>query len=172
MAIFGFKKRKVKTIILGVVVMLSILMGGVTAENLKGMNSQWQGGSQHKSVDKTSENFKTGESLYLQTCGSCHIAIPPAVLPTETWKTILENPNNHYGTKVVGMNRLTQLLMWQYLLHYSRGLLKDEPEPKFIAQSRYFFALHPQVEFTKPITHSGCIECHPRAKEYYYRVED
>lgn len=185
MTIFGFNNRKVKIIILGLVVMVSILMGEVAAKQLnsgKGVVAThhhnlleaeiFSPNIQNKSVDKTNENFKTGESLYLQSCGSCHIAIPPAVLPTETWKTILENPNNHYGTKVVGLNRLTQLLMWQYLQNYSRGLLKDEPQPKFIAQSRYFFALHPQVEFTKPITHHSCVDCHPRAREYYFRVED
>ena len=125
-----------------------------------------------KSVDKATGNFTIGEELYLQTCGTCHIPIAPAVLPSKTWQTILENPGNHYGVKIEKLVRFNQRLMWQYLQNYSRLLLKDEAEPKYIAQSRYFFALHPDVEFTSPITHSSCLECHSQAKKFDYSWDD
>lgn len=123
-----------------------------------------------KSVDKPVGNFVIGKDLYLESCATCHIPIPPAVLPSETWQHILENPGNHYGVRIEGIVRFTQVLMWQYLQQYSRQLLKDETKPKFIAQSRYFFALHPDVEFTSPITHNTCIQCHDRASAFDYTV--
>lgn len=123
-----------------------------------------------KSVDKAVGNFVIGKDLYLENCSSCHIPIPPAVLPSETWQHILENPGNHYGTKIEGIVRFTQVLMWQYLQQYSRPLLKDETRPKIIAQSRYFFALHPDVEFSSPVTHNTCVECHSRASGFDYSV--
>lgn len=123
-----------------------------------------------KSVDPATGNYKVGEELYLQTCSGCHIPIPPAVLPVETWKTILENPLDHYGEKVEGLMRLTQVLIWNYLSNYSRNLLKDEVKPDFIAQSRYFKALHPQVELPQPTTHRTCVSCHPNAIKFDYRT--
>lgn len=125
-----------------------------------------------KSVDQATGNFKIGEELYLESCATCHIPIPPAVLPAETWKTILESPGTHYGVQVKDLMRFNQRLIWQYLQHYSRNLLKDELEPKYIAQSRYFFALHPQVKFSAPVSQSTCIECHAGAKQFDYRLKE
>jgi hypothetical protein len=124
-----------------------------------------------KSVDKATGNYKVGEEMYLENCSSCHIPLPPAVLPRETWKTILENPYDHYGTKINGLVRFTQVLIWEYLSNYSRQLLANEVKPDYIAQSRYFFALHPQVKLPNPVTHHTCIECHPQASDFNYRVE-
>ena len=124
-----------------------------------------------KSVDKARGNFSIGENLYLETCASCHIPIPPAVLPTETWETILENPGNHYGVQIKELVRFNQRIMWQYLQNYSRQLLKNEQKPQYIAQSRYFFALHPQVEFSSPVSNTTCLECHSQARKFEYRIQ-
>ncbi len=121
-------------------------------------------------VDTVTDNFKVGEEMYLETCAKCHIAIPPAVLPVETWKKILEKPLDHYGVSVEGMNRLTQVLIWNYVSNYSRNLIKDEIQPEFIAQSRYFKALHPKVELPNPVTHRSCIVCHVNANKFDYRT--
>lgn len=123
-----------------------------------------------KSVDAATGKYKIGEQLYLETCSGCHIPIPPAVLPSETWQTILENPLNHYGVKVEGLIRLTQVAIWDYVSAYSRNLTKDEGKPDFIAQSRYFKALHPKVDLPNPVTHRSCIACHPKAIKFDYRT--
>lgn len=123
-----------------------------------------------KSVDAATGKFQIGEELYLENCSGCHIPIPPAVLPRETWQTILENPSDHYGVKVEGIIRLTQVLMWDYISNYSRNLMKDEAKPDYIAQSRYFKALHPKVNLPDPITHRSCVSCHPKAIKFDYRT--
>lgn len=157
------------TLILIFIVSCSLILGWGTA---KAINPDLSNLSKMtKSVDKATGNYKAGEEIYLENCSSCHIPIPPAILPTETWKTILENPLNHYGTKIEGIVRFTQVLMWEYVSNYSRQLLVNEVKPDYIAQSRYFFALHPQVDLPNPVTHFTCIECHPSAKDFDYRVD-
>jgi hypothetical protein len=157
-------KKHWVTLIIGFILGWSVILGWVTSYSFNSMAIA-QG---TKSVDKATGNFKIGEDLYLENCATCHIPIPPAVLPQETWQTILETPGNHYGTKVEGLTGFTQRLMWQYLQNYSRQLLKDEFQPKFMAQSRYFFALHPQVNLPSPITLNSCIECHSQAGNFDY----
>ena len=158
--------KRLLTVILGFILSWSMILGWGTATAINPDLSKMT-----KSVDKATGNYKVGEEIYLENCSSCHIPIPPAVLPTETWETILENPYSHYGTKIDGLVRFTQVLMWEYVSNYSRQLLANEVTPDYIAQSRYFFALHPQVKLPNPITHHTCIECHPQARDFKYRVD-
>jgi hypothetical protein len=129
-----------------------------------------QSSSSVKSVDPAVGKYQIGEELYLEHCSSCHIPIPPAVLPSQTWETILENPYDHYGTTVDSLIRLTQVLIWEYVGNYSRPLDQDEVKPNYIAQSRYFKALHPQVQLPNPVTHRSCVQCHPNAIKFDYRT--
>jgi hypothetical protein len=122
-----------------------------------------------KLTDAVPQRLQTGQDLYLETCAGCHIPIPPAVLPIETWQTILEKPNNHYGTKVP-LVRITQVLIWDYLRTFSRPLNREEVEPVYVGTSRYFKALHPRVTLPKPVTHKTCIVCHPGAEQFDYRT--
>ncbi len=158
--------KRLLTVILGFILSYSLILGWGTATAINPDLTKMT-----KSVDEATGNYKAGLDIYLENCSTCHIPIPPAVLPTETWKTILENPYDHYGTKIEGLVRFTQVLMWEYLSNYSRQLLVNETKPEFIAQSRYFFALHPQVKLPDPITHRTCIECHAQASDFKYRVD-
>ncbi|ACK65431.1 putative low-redox potential cytochrome [Rippkaea orientalis PCC 8801] len=121
--------------------------------------------------DAVSARFEAGKELYRETCGSCHLALPPDVLPTETWQKLLEKPNDHYGTSIPNLIRLSQLLIWDYLRTFSRPIpTKNDPIPFYVAQSRYFKILHPRVEFTDPVTHKSCIVCHPGVKSFNFRT--
>jgi hypothetical protein len=31
-------------------------------------------------------------------CGGCHVAYPPQMLPTRSWRALMSNLNNHFGT--------------------------------------------------------------------------
>jgi hypothetical protein len=158
--------KRLLTVIFGFILSYSLILGWGTAKAINPDLTRMT-----KSVDEATGNYKAGLEIYLENCSTCHIPIPPAVLPTETWETILENPYDHYGTKIESLVRFTQVLMWEYLSNYSRQLLVNETKPKYIAQSRYFFALHPQVKLPNPITHRSCIECHPQASDFKYRVD-
>ena len=116
-----------------------------------------------------SNNFRLGKKVYLENCSSCHIPIPPGVLPTETWKQILEKPQKHYGTQLPSRISPLTLLMWDYLRTFSRPLPPEAIVPEYVYQSRYFKALHPRVELPKAASHKTCISCHAGAKQLDYR---
>ncbi|MBK4731120.1 diheme cytochrome C [Oxynema sp. CENA135] len=108
-----------------------------------------------------------GRDLYLEACADCHLAVPPGVLPTQTWKTLLED-SNHYGQQITPLVDPTRLLVWKYLNLYSRPLSADEPVPYRLAESQPFRAIHPRVEFASPVTLNSCATCHPGAKTYNF----
>ncbi len=110
-----------------------------------------------------------GEETYLENCAQCHIAIPPSVLPTETWRRLLLDPQ-HYGTQIKLLVDPPLQLVWAYLRNYSRSQGKDEELAYRIAQSRFFKALHPEVQLPKPLTLSTCVSCHPKVRLYNFRV--
>jgi hypothetical protein len=123
-----------------------------------------------KSVDSVPSRYQVGLDLYLENCSGCHIAIPPEVLPTETWKQLLEKPEDHYGQSLTNLIRITQLLIWEYVSIFSRPLSTNEPVPLLIEQSRYFKALHPKVKFSEPVTTKTCVTCHPGVAQFDYRT--
>ena len=123
-----------------------------------------------KSTDPLPSRYEVGYDLYLEACTSCHLPIPPAVMPLQTWKQLLEQPEKHYGVSLTGFNRLTQRLLWDYLSSFSRSLSPNEPVPLYSEQSRYFKALHPRVTLPQPTTPRTCVVCHPNAADFDYRT--
>ncbi|MBH8556175.1 diheme cytochrome c [Nostocaceae cyanobacterium CENA357] len=119
-------------------------------------------------VDVVPAQYQLGQELYLENCSTCHIALPPAVLPTQTWKNILED-SQHYGAQLKPLIDPPRILVWRYLSTFSRTQLKDEATPYRVNNSRYFKALHPQVDLPRPVQISSCVSCHPSANDYNFR---
>ncbi len=101
------------------------------------------------------------QAQYVRSCGSCHVALPAQVMPTETWRQLLQDPN-HYGQQIQPLSGVPLQLAWGYLRSNSRRLMPQEPVPYRLADSRYFRALHLQVKFPRPVGVNSCGECHPR----------
>lgn len=121
------------------------------------------------SVDRVEPEYQLGLELYLNTCSTCHIPIPPQVFPTQTWQQIVQD-EQHYGATLQPLEGPSLLLMWKYLQTYSRAIsLKDEAIPYRFNRSRYFKALHPRVDFPEPVTVNHCVSCHPGASEFNYQ---
>lgn len=119
-------------------------------------------------VDPVPPRYQLGQELYLQNCGTCHIALPPAVLPRETWKRLLED-TEHYGQQLQPLVDPTRLLVWQYLQVFSRPDQVDESIVYRVKRSRYFRALHPEVSLARDINVNSCVSCHPSAAQYDFR---
>jgi hypothetical protein len=95
--------------------------------------------------------------------------VPPQVLPRQTWQQILQD-TDHYGVQIDPLIDPPRLLIWNYLRTFSRSMsVNEERIPYRIERSRFFKALHPQVEFSKPITLNNCQTCHPGASDYDFR---
>jgi len=119
-------------------------------------------------VDPVPERHQLGLELYLKNCGTCHMALPPAVMPRETWQQLLQE-REHYGVALELPIDPPRLLIWQYLQFASRPRASEDPTPYRLRNSRYFQALHPRVKLTEPITISSCVQCHPGAMKYDFR---
>ncbi|OCR01753.1 diheme cytochrome C [Oscillatoriales cyanobacterium USR001] len=119
-------------------------------------------------VDIIGDRYKLGQEVYLENCATCHIALPPQVLPTETWRQLLQDPE-HYGQQIRLLVDPSRLLVWNYLQTYSRLQPKNEEVPYRVIKSRYFKALHPRVKIPETLNVSSCVTCHPGASQYNFR---
>ena len=119
--------------------------------------------------DNLPSRYEMAQELYLNNCASCHIPLPPAVLPTESWRQILLQPNEHYGQKLPKMNPLDIRIMWSYIRDYSRPLKEGEDKPERVSQSRYFQALHPKVDLPKVVRLNNCASCHTGISKFDYQ---
>ena len=119
-------------------------------------------------VDPIGDRYAAGYSIYLNQCATCHVALPPAVLPTQTWQTLVTDPA-HYGVALPTITQFDQQLMLNYLQVYSRAHQGRESVPYRLEESAYFQALHPNVALPQPLNLRSCVGCHLSAAEQNYR---
>jgi Dihaem cytochrome c len=119
-------------------------------------------------VDRIPPRYELGQQLYLENCATCHIGLPPQVLPTETWRRLLQD-SQHYGQTLKLLVDPQRLLVWNYLQTFSRPQAKEEEVPYRMSNSRYFKALHPRVKLSQPANISSCVTCHPGVSQYNFR---
>ncbi|MDJ0735787.1 MAG: cytochrome C [Nostocaceae cyanobacterium] len=158
-------QRKSVSLIL-IVLAWSLAMGWLLslAINVQGATPASEIGT----VDVVPAQYQLGQQLYLENCSTCHLALPPAVLPIQTWKNLLQD-SQHYGAQIKPLVDPGRILVWRYLSTFSRPQLKDERTPYRVDRSRYFKALHPQVKLPHPVKINSCVTCHPGAENYNFR---
>ncbi len=153
------------------IVMLVIFAWSVAIGWILGLATSAHGANQTDSigtVDVVPAQYQLGQELYLENCSSCHIALPPAIFPSQTWKNLLEDPQ-HYGAQINPLGKIQHLLVSKYLYTFSRVQLEEETTPYRLKDSRYFRALHPGVKLPKPINMGSCVSCHLQADKYDFR---
>jgi hypothetical protein len=119
-------------------------------------------------VDVVPESLQLAQETYMARCATCHIGLPPAVLPSESWKNILQD-DNHYGVPWTPMRNPDLALAWKYLRTFSRPNNPTEDPPYRVARSEYFKILHPKVKFTEPVKIGTCVSCHPGVSSFNFR---
>lgn len=119
-------------------------------------------------VDVVPDRLQRGQKLYLENCATCHVGVPPAVMPSQTWRELIQDAE-HYGVTIRPLGSPEVQILWQYLREFSRPLADGEQTPYRIYQSRLFKALHPRVKFTEKISLNSCNSCHPGAGAYDFR---
>jgi mono/diheme cytochrome c family protein len=119
-------------------------------------------------VDAVPQSLQLPQETYLARCATCHIGIPPAVLPSESWKNILQD-DNHYGVPWTSLRNPDLALAWKYVRTFSRPNSPTEDPPYRIARSQYFRILHPKVKFTEPVKIGTCVSCHPSVSSFNFR---
>lgn len=146
---------------------ISQLWQGVGAQNVSPTEASPEP-SIVTTTDPIPPRYELGHELYLENCATCHIGVPPAVLPQQSWLTLLQD-TQHYGVTLPPLVDPPRLLIWQYVQRFSRSLNEGEDTPYRLRNSRLFKALHPRVEFESPVRLNGCVSCHPGAPEFNYR---
>lgn len=164
----SFRDRKLKRKPIGLLLVIltwSLAMGWLLtlSYNVHGATP-----TSMSTVDVVPAKYQLGQQLYLENCSSCHIALPPAVLPTQTWKNLLED-EQHYGARLKPLVDPPRILVWRYIEAFSRPQLKDEETPYRVKNSRYFKAIHPRVKFSGTVEIGSCVNCHQSATEYNFR---
>ncbi|WP_088243336.1 cytochrome C [Calothrix rhizosoleniae] len=165
------RQRQGKSVSLLVLVLVwSLAMGWLLslASNVQGATPTPTTANEIGTVDVVPAKHKLGQELYLENCSKCHIALPPEVLPSQTWKNLLQD-SQHYGATLKPLVDPPRILVWRYLSTFSRPLFKEEPIPYRVRKSRFFQALHPKVEFSTPAQINSCVSCHPSAKDFNFR---
>ncbi|MGB3789801.1 MAG: hypothetical protein WA949_17450 [Phormidesmis sp.] len=119
-------------------------------------------------VDPIDSRFEASYRIYLNECATCHVALPPAVLPTQTWQTLVTDPA-HYGLTLTDITAFEKQLIVNYLQAYSRSQPSRDPLPFKLADSDYFHALHPNVTLPQPLNLRTCASCHLLATTQNYR---
>jgi hypothetical protein len=120
-------------------------------------------------VDEVPARYQAGQKLYLENCASCHVGLPPAIMPSQTWKELIQD-EQHYGATIRPLGNPEVQIAWQYLRDFSRPLGKEESIPYRVYQSRFFKALHPRVKFAQRVNLDSCLSCHPGAGKYDFRT--
>ncbi|MEL7038678.1 MAG: cytochrome C [Cyanobacteria bacterium J06592_8] len=125
--------------------------------------------NQIATVDWVPPRYQLSQQLYLENCSSCHVALPPEVLPSQAWRQILQD-SQHYGRQLPPLVDPSRILIWNYLQTFSRPInLKEEPLPYRVERSRFFKAIHPRVQFSQSISVNNCLNCHPAASDYSFQ---
>lgn len=107
---------------------------------------------------------------YVQTCGRCHFAYQPGLLPVLSWEHMLAKLPEHYGSEASIPESLLNRLRG-YLLNNAAGRVPNatsmavmasapEPPPERITEIPYIRERHARVTATKL---SDCGACHQGA---------
>lgn len=136
--------------------------------------------------NESNEQFVSNIS-YSESCGGCHWAYVPALLPSKAWENILANLNNHFGNNIV--------LTSQQLNDISTYLSSNSAEktstkigrkithnlggfsPERIIDIPYIHNKHRKISQSiisrKSIgSISNCIACHPAASNAIFDDDD
>lgn len=143
---------------------LSLLLGITAASSAERSPASTRYGM----VDPTAPQLEASYRTYINECATCHVALPPAVLPTQTWQTLVVDPA-HYGLTLTDITAFEKQLIINYLQAYSRPHPSDSLLPFRLKDSEYFYALHPQVTLPQPLNLRTCTSCHLSAATQNYR---
>jgi len=124
---------------------------------------------------------------YAENCGACHYAYQPGLLPSNSWKKILDNLENHFG-ELVDIAPLATLEISEFLkanganqshAELSRKIMKSlgDQTPLRISQIPYIHKKHddiPQSTFSRKSIRSlsNCSACHTTAEKGIYDDDD
>ncbi|ADW18145.1 Dihem cytochrome c [Desulfobulbus propionicus DSM 2032] len=138
--------------------------------------------SEHKQ-NETRHFDPVTNGIFKQTCGACHFAYQPGLLPSGSWEKILSNLPSHFGEEIT-LEEKSKNLINEYVransAEYSsakraKKILKSlaGQTPLRITEIPYIREKHRELDaniFSKPSigSRSNCIACHSAAEQGNY----
>lgn len=108
---------------------------------------------------------------YSQECAACHIAYSPALMPAASWRRIMSNLPNHFGTDAsLDPATTKELALWINAHAGSYKRVSEEPPQDRITRTAWFVRKHNEVSaasWKNPAVKSAanCIACHTTAEK-------
>ena len=122
--------------------------------------------------------------LYVDECGSCHMAYPAQLLPTASWQKIMRGLEDHFGENAE-VDATTRQALEKYLLKASSSrsyqkLFRNlgDQAPLRITELPYFVHEHDEIPSRfihandKVSSLSQCNACHQKAERGQFDEDD
>ena len=111
-------------------------------------------------------------ATYVDECGSCHVAFPPGLLPAASWRRLMSDLPNHFGTDASLDEPLRRSLAAWLEANASRKRLEAPPQDR-LTKSRWFVREHDEVPAeawrrASIKTAANCSACHAGAAKGDY----
>jgi hypothetical protein len=104
-----------------------------------------------------------------QECGSCHLAFAPAFLPAQSWRTMMQGLDKHFGTDAtLGAPETAEISA--FLVKNASNRWSGAATPLRITETRGFMKEHDAKEVPAAVwkresikSAANCAACHPHA---------
>ena len=99
-------KNCVKNIIcaISLLLILSLILDAFADDDRYRKRHRYRGGSKQKVDDDDHDRNDylkpVTSQAYKETCGECHFAYQPELMPSASWLKILNQPDDHFGEKI------------------------------------------------------------------------
>ena len=108
---------------------------------------------------------------YKQECAACHVAFAPGMLPAESWRRLLGNLPQHYGTDAsLDAASVNELATWLSANAGTYKRVREAPPEDRITRSAWFIRKHDDVpaaawKSSAVKSAANCAACHTHADQ-------
>jgi hypothetical protein len=123
--------------------------------------------------DDEGHPYAASHPAWKAECGGCHVAYPPQMLPTRSWRALMSNLDNHFGTDA-SLDPQTAADISAFLERNAGRERTPATQPVLrITETSWFVAEHDEVparvwKNTNVGSHSNCGACHANANQGSY----
>jgi len=114
------------------------------------------------------------DPLYLDECGSCHLAYPPGLLPARSWRALMAGLDDHFGDNAE-LDEISRRQISTYLEENASRGSRDAGDTRLrITETRHFRHEHDEIptrlvaDNAEVGSFSRCDACHADADRGHF----